>query len=269
MPTWRSAPLDENPAWTLWEVVLLFVVGFIVTIITLFAAALAERRFVYPDQTWLDVLRFPEVMIGAQLIAYVLVLGLMYALVALIHGQNFFRAIRWNWPSSWGWYLLGGLTLSVGLQMFARLLPIPKHLPMDQFFQTPRQAWLLCSFSVTLAPLVEELFFRGFLYAALTCRIEKLLLRAFLNPALARRLAIGVSIFLTAAGFASIHGSQLTYAWGPVLIIFIVGLVLTVVRALTKSVGASLLLHMGYNGTIAIAMYAGTEGFRHLERLSQ
>lgn len=228
----------------------------------------------------------PEVIIGAEFIAYILVLGLMYVLVAVFHGQSFFRAIRWNWPSRWGWYVLGGFALSVGLQMFARFLPIPKHLPMDQFFQTARQAWLLSLFSVTLAPLVEELFFRGFLYAALTSGIEKLLLRIFLSPAgdrqgaklfsqesvyrvLARRLAIAASIFLTALSFASIHGSQLKYAWGPLLIILIVGLVLTTIRAIKKSVGASILLHMGYNGTIAIAMYVGTDGFRHLERLSQ
>jgi uncharacterized protein len=285
-PAWLLDPLDENPAWSLWDVILLFVVGFLVTVITLLALAFVEQRFVYPSQAWLEVVMLPEVIIAGEFIAYILVLGLMYVLVAVIHGQSFFRAIRWNWPSTWGWYLLGGLALSVVLQMFARLLPIPKNLPMDQFFQTPRQAWMLSLFSVTLAPLVEELFFRGFLYAALTSGVEKLLLRAFLNPVvarqseklfsqgfvypvLARRLAITSSIFLTALSFASIHGSQLKYAWGPLLIIFIVGFVLTLVRALMKSVSASILLHLGYNGTIAIAMYAGTDGFRHLERLSQ
>ena len=80
---------------------------------------------------------------------------------------------------------------------------------------------------------------------------------------------MAAGIFLTALAFALIHGAQLMYAWGPVLVIFLVGLVLTLVRAVTKSVAASLLIHMAYNGTISLAMFAATSGFRHLERLKQ
>src|SRR5437879_9704329 len=82
-------------------------------------------------------------------------------------------------------------------------------------------------FAVTLAPLMEELFFRGFLY-----------------PVLARRLGVGSGIFLTSAAFAVLHGAQLKYSWA-VLIIFLVGLALTIVRAVTKSVAACFLLHVG------------------------
>jgi uncharacterized protein len=48
-----------------------------------------------------------------------------------------------------------------------------------------------------------------------------------------------------------------------------VGLVLTLVRALTKSVAASVLLHIAYNGTLSLLMFLATDGFRHLERLNQ
>jgi len=40
------------------------------------------------------------------------------------------------------------------------------------------------------------------------------------------------------------------------------------VRARKNSVAASLLIHMAYNGTITVAMFAATDGFRHLEKLS-
>jgi hypothetical protein len=52
-------------------------------------------------------------------------------------------------------------------------------------------------------------------------------------------------------------------------VIFLVGLILTVVRAKTNSVAASVLIHMAYNGTITVAMFAATDGFRHLEKLNQ
>jgi hypothetical protein len=99
---------------------------------------------------------------------------------------------------------------------------------------------------------MEELFFRGFLY-----------------PVLARSIGMPIAIFLTALGFAVLHGWQLMFSWGPVLVIFLVGLVLTIVRAKTNSVAAGVLIHMAYNGAITIAMFAATDGFRHLEKLNQ
>ena len=99
---------------------------------------------------------------------------------------------------------------------------------------------------------MEELFFRGFLY-----------------PVLARRLGLPIAVFLTALGFALLHGAQLMFTWGPVLVIFLVGVVLTMVRARQNSVAASVLIHMAYNGTITAAMFVATDGFRHLEKLNQ
>jgi membrane protease YdiL (CAAX protease family) len=52
-------------------------------------------------------------------------------------------------------------------------------------------------------------------------------------------------------------------------VIFLVGLVLTMVRAQQNSVAAGVLIHMAYNGTITVAMFAATDGFRHLEKLNQ
>ena len=54
-----------------------------------------------------------------------------------------------------------------------------------------------------------------------------------------------------------------------ILVIFLVGLVLTIVRAQKDSVAASLLMHVAYNGTLSSLMFIATDGFRHLERLNQ
>ena len=102
-----------------------------------------------------------------------------------------------------------------------------------------------------MAPLMEELFFRGFLY-----------------PVLARRIGTVASILFTAVAFGLLHGAQLKYSWA-VLVIFLVGVILTTVRALTKSVAASFLVHVGYNGTLSVLLFIATGGFRHLERLNR
>jgi len=53
------------------------------------------------------------------------------------------------------------------------------------------------------------------------------------------------------------------------IVIFLVGLALTIVRAKKDSVAASLLMHVGYNGTLSALMFVATDGFRHLEKLNQ
>jgi hypothetical protein len=51
-----------------------------------------------------------------------------------------------------------------------------------------------------------------------------------------------------------------------VLVIFVVGLICGVVRVVTRSVGASFLVHVGYNGIQMIAALVYTHGFRHMEK---
>lgn len=246
-------PAPPDPAWNGWDVLRLFVLTIVALFAGVFAVLFVAHWQFYPHTSLGDVARMPVVAIAGQALAYLLILAYMYVLVVRERGRSdFFAALHWNWPSNIAGYVLAGFVLSVALQGLAHLLPIPKELPIDSYFRTPAEAWALGLLSVTLAPLMEELFFRGFLY-----------------PVLARSLGLPVAVFLTALGFALLHGAQLGFAWGPVLVIFLVGLVLTMVRARKNSVAAGLIIHMAYNGTITAAMFAATDGFRHLEKLNQ
>jgi CAAX protease family protein len=246
-----SAPPD--PAWTGLDVLRLIFLTIVALFVGVFAMLLLARWWVYPHAALGEIARVPLVVVAGQSLAYLLILAYMYLLVTRERQRpDFLTAIHWNWPSNIAVYVLAGFALSLALQVVAHFLPIPKELPIDSFFRTPAEAWALSILSVTLAPLMEELFFRGFLY-----------------PVLARRLGLPLAVFVTALGFASLHGAQLMFSWGPVLVIFLVGIVLTVVRAKTNSVAAGVLIHMAYNGTITVAMFAATDGFRHLEKLNQ
>jgi membrane protease YdiL (CAAX protease family) len=248
----HTAQAVENPPWNLWDVVLLGLATFLTVVLSLLAVSFVAHRYIYRSVPWMEVAKRPELIVASQLLAYGIVLGVMYQLAGGTSRGQAAETIRWNWPRHWTYFLFCGLALSIGLQLFAHLLPMPKKLPIDEFFQTPREAWLLSIFGITFAPLLEELYFRGFLY-----------------PVLARRFGVFAGIILTALGFAAIHASQLMYSWGPVLVIFLVGLALTGVRAHSKSVASTLLMHIGYNATISVALFMATDGFRHLERLNQ
>jgi membrane protease YdiL (CAAX protease family) len=107
-------------------------------------------------------------------------------------------------------------------------------------------------FSTTLGPFMEEMFFRGFLY-----------------PVLKRRTGVMTAIVATALPFALMHAAQYGNSWASVMLIFMVGVVLAMVREKKNSLAAAFLVHVAYNGTIVLLMFIATGGFRHLEKLSQ
>jgi membrane protease YdiL (CAAX protease family) len=314
----------------------------------------------------------PLVIVPSMTLAYLAMLIAMYALVTR-HGQGpFWQTVGWRWPGGLGWlrFLGAGAFLAVTLGELSRLLPIPKSLPMDQFFQNAQGAYLMMIFGVAIAPLAEEMLFRGFLYPVLDRWLQTL----FMTPRQVRRgciwiliiagwgyvehrlplgwsvlvavvvfLAVGalvatrslksgerpstvvllpasttvawglaagaisghafgvattlllvlaavlggfsmaptpgasaagkwgrvLAVLVTSVAFAMVHGEQLGQAWGPLLVLFVVGLVLTSTRVVTRSVTPGLLIHVGYNLMLFGVLYIGTDHFRHLERMTQ
>lgn len=209
---------------------------------------LAARRFAYPHLSWADVAQKPVLALISEFVAYAVVALYMILLLEVKYRTRFWAAIRWNWPGIAGISLVGLGALMLGLDMLGKFLPMPKTTPFDQFFERPMDAYLTAAFAITLGPLMEELFFRGFMY-----------------PVLARRMGAFWGIVLTALPFGLIHYVQYR-SWSAVFIIVLVGVVLTTVRAVTKSVASSFLAHVGYNATLmALAAWA-TDGFRHMEK---
>jgi membrane protease YdiL (CAAX protease family) len=78
-----------------------------------------------------------------------------------------------------------------------------------------------------------------------------------------------LAVLITTGAFAMVHSEQLGQAWGPLLVLFVVGLVLTLTRVVTRSITPGLLIHVGYNLTLFTLLYVGTDHFRHLERMTQ
>jgi len=252
IPLTSTPPTLKGPPWSGWDVLLLIGVTIGASSAISIAVVAAAHSLFFRTTPWIDVARIPELLLLSQLLGYIVVLLIMYRLLKTRTGE-FWRTIQWNWPqSNWFGYVVAGTVVFLLLASVGRLLPIPKSLPIDRFFENARQAAIMSVFAVAIAPLMEELFFRGFLY-----------------PVLARRLGMIISILLTAGAFALLHGAQLQFSWAAVLIIFVVGIVLTTVRALTKSVAASFLLHVGYNLSISLGLFLVTGGFRHLERLNR
>lgn len=239
----------ENPVWNGWDVFQIAALTVATSVLLELIVILVALRFVYPQSSFADVGKKPVLSLLSEFLAYIAVATFMVFLVEGKYHVRFWQAIQWNWPRSPWKPLALGIVLLFTMNFLGHFLPMPKSTPFDQFFAHPRDAYLVSIFAVGFGPLMEELFFRGFLY-----------------PVLARRMGVGWGIFFTALPFGLIHMFQYGYAWGLVLLIFLVGVVCTAVRAATGSVGASFLVHVGYNATEMILFALVTDGFRHMDK---
>jgi len=241
------------PPWTIWDVAVIPCAAVLsILLCSVIAIAVAHRLPAFSELSLKALAQQPMIIILSQIASYPLVIVLMASIVRRRSGEKFLSTIQWNWPGrSALWFYLGGIVLAFSVEGLAHFLPIPKSLPMDKFFNDVTSAYLMAFFGIAVAPVLEELFFRGMLY-----------------PTLRRAFGIVIGLTLTAAAFAAIHGSQLAYAWAPILSIFIVGVVLTAIRERTGSVASSVLTHSGYNFTLFVLLWLGSEHFRHLDKLS-
>ncbi len=245
-------PKREFPAWTIWDVAVIPCATVLaIFVCSLIALGIAHSLRSFHGLSIYDLAQEPLIVVGSQIASYPLIIWFMAVIVRRRSDEPFFIAIRWNWPTRKAiWFYLSGIVLAFAVQGMAHFLPIPKSLPMDKFFNDAGSAYLMAFFGVLIAPVLEELFFRGMLF-----------------PTLRRGLGTLLAVLLTAIAFASIHGAQLGYAWAPILSIFVVGLALTIVRERTDSVAASVLTHSGYNFTLFALLWIGSDHFRHLEKL--
>jgi hypothetical protein len=245
-PQALAAPV-RDPVWSGWDVLLIAGLTVIAMLVLQLVVIFGAAWFVYPHANLTEVAQKPILLLLSQFLIYAVVAAFMVMLVEGKYHVPFWEAIRWKWPSS-EWKLLGlGATMMFTLGLLQSLLPMPKDTPFEHLFDRPRDAYLLSIIAVSLGPLMEEIFFRGFMY-----------------PVLARRMGAVWAIVLTALPFGLIHLPQYGWAWGAALVIVLVGVVCGVVRAVTGSVAASFLVHVGYNGAQMIVAIVYTHGFRHL-----
>ena len=248
-PIPTGPPPVENPVWSGWDVLLIAGLT-LVTMFVLQSAVIISAYFLTrPHVPLSELVQRPILLMLSQLLIYLAVAACMILLVEGKYRVPFWQSIRWNWPRS-EWKLLAlGAAMLFALDILQSFLPVPKDTPFEHLFDRPLDAYLLSIIAVSLGPLMEELFFRGFLY-----------------PVLARRMGAVWGVLLTALPFGLIHLPQYGWAWGVGLVIFLVGVVCGAVRAATKSVGASVLVHVGYNGMQMLIAVVATQGFRHMPK---
>jgi len=179
-------------------------------------------RFEYGD--------YPVISLIGQIVTTVLVV-----VAAGIRGESRSAVLSLGPPR--GGYLISVILASLAylilrfLEFVVASVAIPTPLPYHPIQQAIQPAWLRASepwiklvVFVTGAPVSEELLFRGFLLSALA----------------KSRVGFWGAAVISNVGWTSIH---LSLSWAPLLVIFVFGLLLSVILSRTGSIWPCILAH--------------------------
>jgi hypothetical protein len=136
----------------------------------------------------------------------------------------------------------GGLALTVSLVLTLR--PDSQGFPLEKMFDSRAASYAIGAFAISMAPVVEELVFRGLLFAILE-----------------RAVGLRFAVVTTAVLFAGLHIPEYWHAWNHLFMILVVGVVFSLARGATGSLTPSILLHIGYNFLIMAGLFFSTQHF--------
>jgi hypothetical protein len=192
----------------------------------------------------------PFFLIALQSVFYLFIFLYLYLLVVINHRQPFWKAMAWRQPTLKQTLacLAAGMVLAAAVLLAPPLLPEAREFPLERLFSSPAAGYAVGSFAVLVAPLLEELVFRGFLFRVFEHRVGLLF-----------------AVLVTAILFAGLHIPEYWGAWNHALLILVVGLVFSLARGLTGSLAPSVILHTAYNTCMVAGLYFTTQHFRTLQ----
>ncbi len=238
--------------WRIRDLLIFILVGFF-TLLAANISVFVGYAFLKPLFHWTIPLQELQTnvpfVLALQLVWYGLLLAYIYLFITLYYKTSFLSALKWKKLSAHNTvrYLLGGAALSLVVMIIPPLLPQKKGFPLEKMFNSPASAYAIAAFAVLVAPLMEELLFRGLLFAF----FEK-------------HGGLTFAIITTAVLFAGLHIPEYWGAWNNVVMILVVGLTFSIVRGLTGSLTPSFVLHLAYNGTLMFLLYLQTQHFHKM-----
>jgi membrane protease YdiL (CAAX protease family) len=224
-------------------------------------------------------LKHPMLQLGIMAATYIVTLLVAWPLFTFLWRRPFLSGLQWNFATARAQaprLIALGFILGLTMALFTRFITPPKSMPVDQFFSSASAAWLITLFGTILAPIFEEICFRGFLVPAFAIAYDWIALprtpEARLRWQSTTNLTPAAYIFaaiLSSLFFALLHAQQVAHLIPALLALFTISLVLTYVRVKAKSVAASVIVHSAYNGFVFITVIFATGGYRHLERMAR
>jgi membrane protease YdiL (CAAX protease family) len=245
-----TRPLPEQ--WRIRDLLIFIAVGFFSLVAANFLVFIGYA-FLSPLLHWKAPIQGLQTnvifLLSIQLVWYLLLLAYIYFFIIWYYKASFLGALKWKGLSAHHTirYLLGGTALALVVMVMPPLLPQGKSFPFEKLFNSPASAYAIAVFAVVVAPFMEELLFRGLLFAF----FEK-------------HGGLTAAIVATAILFAGLHIPEYWGAWNNVVMILVVGFAFSVVRGLTGSVTPCFVLHLAYNGSQMLLLFLQTQHFHRM-----
>ena len=242
-----DTPVRERPAratrWGYREIFLLAAVAILSQIlVTAGVLAFAERfGSLEPRAAASLLLKEPRVAVPVQVAAWIAPLAFIAFVVKVRYQLPLRAGFAWNPPPRPAIsYLRMGALLALGSMLvsvaFGRL-DEPSRM-MDLL--TNRDAfWILGIYGILVAPCVEEMVFRGFLFDPL---------QRYHGPVAA--------VLVTSAIFSLLHGGQYGWVWQRLAVLMAVGCAFGAVRVRSGSAKASAIAHAAYNALLFLVVHS-------------
>jgi membrane protease YdiL (CAAX protease family) len=173
------------------------------------------------------------VLFPTQVLLYAFLLGALAVIFRRYYGRPFWQSLRWA-PAqiSTPWVATCGVAAGFAVMAASVLMRTPDiDSPMKELLSDPASVVMIALIGTTLAPMCEEIVFRG-----------------FLQPLLVRSLGAAPGILLAAAAFGLMHLQEYGYSWRHALLISAAGAGFGWMRQKTGSTKAAAVMHAAYNG---------------------
>lgn len=183
-------------------------------------------------------------LLAEQFAGYGFLFGALAVLFRMQYERPFWRSLGWVTPRiPFYRIVMYGVALAMGLGLLGSLIRIPiTENPLTKLLKDPTSLILIAIFGSIIAPVCEELLFRG-----------------FLQPLLVRSLGAFAGVLATALPFGLLHYQEYGDSWRHVLLISLSGVAFGWMRQATGSTKAAAGLHAAFNGFQFVALIAARQ----------
>lgn len=206
----------------------------------------ALKQFLLTDKTAILL------QIASTIPAHLLTLGLVWAVVTHFGKLPFWSTLGWDWSKNFGLWKSVGLALALlALGLVLTKILGGEETQVDKIVASSTAArWTTAFLATFTAPLIEEMVYRGILYAAL----RKWLIRINTSRGDAHAQKTGTisAVFAVLFLFTLVHVPQYWPNYGVIAVIGILSISLTLVRAYTGRLLPCFIIHLVFNGVSSV-----------------
>jgi membrane protease YdiL (CAAX protease family) len=217
-----------------WHDFFLFVFITVMSLAMTLLAAMGIKNLFHLSSASMNI-----VSIISQFAAYGVAFTCLKLMFQAEYGEPLMTSLGWSRPRTDRIRLaMTGLAQAVVIAEIGAFMHIPQmETPMSRMLADRPTALVIAVLGVTVAPLAEELAFRG-----------------LLQPLLIRTIGVVPGILGTSILFGLMHLEQYG-AWQSALLISLAGVGFGVVRQWSGSTQASAIMHAGYNSALFILFF--------------